>query len=152
MYFPDHAAALRRLAEHVRPGGLIVVQEIDTLGGRSEPTCALFDQTLRWVHDAFARAGANPSMGRGLLAAFLGAGLARPQMLLGARVESGPDSAAYASLAGIARTLLPVMEANGIATAAEVGIDTLVERLRNEAVDGGATVYAPPLIGAWARK
>jgi SAM-dependent methyltransferase len=152
MYFRDHATALRRLAEHVRPGGLIVLQEMDVLGGSSEPAVPLFDQTLRWVHDAFARAGANPSMGRGLLAAFLGADLPRPRMLLGARVESGPDSAAYPALAGIARTLLPVMEANGIASAAQVGIDTLVERLRGEAVAIGATIYAPPLIGAWVRK
>jgi hypothetical protein len=87
-----------------------------------------------------------------LLAAFHGAGLPRPQMLLGARVESGPESAAYAALAGIARTLLPVIEANGIASAAQVGIDTLVERLRDQAVATEATIYAPPLIGAWARK
>jgi len=152
MYFRDHGAALRRLAEHVRPGGLIVIQEIDTLGGRCEPAGPLFDLTLRRVHEAFAAAGANPSMGRDLVGAFLGAGLARPQMLLGARVESGPEAAAYAALAGIARTLLPVMEARGIATAAEVGIDTLVERLRAEAVGSSATIYAPPLIGAWARK
>jgi len=152
MYFRDHAAALRRLADHVRPGGLIVVQEIDTLGGRCEPAGELFDLTLRRVHDAFAAAGANPNMGRGLLGAFLRAGLGRPRMLLGSRVESGPDSPAYASLAGIARTLLPAMIARGIATAEEVGIETLVDRLRDEAVATGATIYTPPLIGAWLRK
>ena len=152
MYFPDPALALRRLARHVRPGGLVVLQEIDTLGGRCEPAVALFELTLRRVHDAFAAAGANPSMGRGLLGAFLGAGLARPEMLLGQRVESGADSPAYAALAGIARTLLPVMEARGIATAVDVGIASLVDRLRAEAVATGATIYTPPLIGAWARK
>jgi hypothetical protein len=33
-----------------------------------------------------------------------------------------------------------------------VGIETLAARLRDEAVALGATVMAPPLISAWARK
>jgi len=151
MYFRDQAAALRRLARHVRPGGLIVLQEIDTLGGRCDPPSELWDVTLRRVDQAFVAGGAEPRMGTKLLAAFLGAGLPRPQLLLGARVESGADSVAYEVLAGIARTLLPVMEKAGIATAAEVGIDSLAARLREDAVAREATVYAPPLIGAWTR-
>jgi hypothetical protein len=38
-----------------------------------------------------------------------------------------------------------------VATAAEVEVDTLAARLREEVVTADATVVPPPLIGAWAR-
>ena len=45
------------------------------------------------------------------------------------------------------------MENAKIATAEEVGIDTLADRLRNEAIEKGQSVaYWPRLVGAWARK
>jgi len=80
------------------------------------------------------------------------AGLPAPETLQGARVESGPDSPVYAWLAETARTLLPLMERTGVAGAAEVGVDTLAARLREEIVALDATVVPPPLIGAWTRK
>jgi hypothetical protein len=55
-------------------------------------------------------------------------------------------------LAETARTLLPLMERTGVAGAAEVGVDTLAARLREEVVALDATVVPPPLIGAWTRK
>jgi hypothetical protein len=79
------------------------------------------------------------------------AGLPTPQTLQGARVESGPDSPVYAYLAQTTRTLLPLMERTGVATPAEVGIDTLETRLRDAVVADDATVVPPPLIGAWTR-
>jgi hypothetical protein len=81
-----------------------------------------------------------------------GAGLPAPQTLQGARVESGPDSPIYDYVAQITRTLLPLTERTGVATATEVGPDTLADRLREEIVAADATVVPPPLIGAWARK
>ena len=66
-------------------------------------------------------------------------------------MESGPDSPVYAWVAQTTRTLLPLMERAGVATAA-VGLDTLADRLREEIVATDATVVLPPLIGAWARK
>ena len=47
---------------------------------------------------------------------------------------------------------LALMERTGVATAAEVGVDTLAARLREEVVAADATVVPPPLIGAWTRK
>jgi hypothetical protein len=67
-------------------------------------------------------------------------------------VESGPDPPVYAYVAQTTRTLLPLMERTGMATAAEVGLETLAARLREEIVAADATVVTPPLIGAWTRK
>lgn len=67
-------------------------------------------------------------------------------------MESGLDSPVYAYVAQTTRTLLPLMERTGMATAAEVAVDTLAARLRDQIVAADATVVPPPLIGAWARK
>jgi len=79
------------------------------------------------------------------------AGLPGPQMLLSARVEGGPDSFAYEYLAEVMRTLLPLAERFGIASADAVGIDTLAARLRDEIVALDGVMQPPAFIGAWTR-
>ena len=51
----------------------------------------------------------------------------------------------------LTRTLLPLMERTGVASAAEVDVDTLAERIRNEVVARRASVVLPPFVGAWTR-
>jgi predicted protein tyrosine phosphatase len=51
--------------------------------------------------------------------------------------------------AGVARSLLPVMER--LALAADLDIDGIANRLRAEAVASNACIMPPPLVGAWAR-
>ena len=59
---------------------------------------------------------------------------------------------AYEQVAQITRTLLPLMEKSGVATAEAVAIDTMADRLREEAITRRATLVAPSLIGAWTYK
>ena len=74
-------------------------------------------------------------------------------MIAGQRITSGFDPTCITVIAGLARSLLPVMERAKFATAEEVDVDTLAERLRDEAVEKGEPVaYWPRLVGAWARK
>ena len=73
-------------------------------------------------------------------------------MIAHARIGTAADHATFYQLAGITRTLLPVMEKNGIATAAEVDIDTLAERLQRAVQTADATIVAPLFVGAWAHK
>lgn len=72
-------------------------------------------------------------------------------MIMGGRVESGPDSISYDLLASVIRSLLPLLERNGIATAEQVAIDTLASRLRQEATANECVTFFPSLIGAWVR-
>jgi SAM-dependent methyltransferase len=133
MYSPDPAAWLRNLLRAVRPGGIVTFQEFDIEGARSSPPSALYDGAVGRLRDTFRRAGAETRMGLRLGRVFEDAGLPAPQMLLGARVERGTDSTVYQQIADVTRTLVPLMEKAGVATAAEVGIDTLAGRLRDEA-------------------
>jgi SAM-dependent methyltransferase len=151
MHLPDPAAVLRRLIRYVRPGGLVVFQEMNLGGASSEPACPLFDTAMGWVLAAFARAGVSPRAGLRLCQVFQDAGLPAPRMLLESRVDGGPDSPAYQVVAEVVRTLLPAIERTGVASAAEIDIGTLAQRLRAEAVARRAVLVAPPLVAAWAR-
>jgi SAM-dependent methyltransferase len=154
-YVDDPAAALRAIAQHVRPGGVLAFQELDLDPGvhaRSLPEGTLWDETGRRVIETFARAGTQLRMGRQLFAAFLAAGLPAPDMREDALVGGGADFAGYAWLAGVARSLAPLTEKLGIASAEQLGLETLAARIREDAVARGAVVWSPPLIGAYARR
>jgi 2-polyprenyl-3-methyl-5-hydroxy-6-metoxy-1,4-benzoquinol methylase len=152
MYFADPAVLLRCLVGLVKPGGMVAFHELDLAGAKSEPACQVFETAVERVRQTFTRAGADIRTGLKLGRIFQEAGLPAPQMILGARVESGADSLIYAQVEQVTRTLLPLMERTGVATAEEVGIDTLAARIREEAVAGNATLVSPSLIGAWTRK
>lgn len=152
MYLPDPAAALRQLARHVRPGGVIAFQEMDMSGIKALPHFRLFEQSNYRITETFRRGKVEIQMGLKLYQTFTAAGLAAPQMIMGARVEGGLDSPVYEYITQVTRTLLPMMEKLGVAQAEEVQIDTLAQRLRDEVVATGGVIVAPPLVGAWARK
>jgi ubiquinone/menaquinone biosynthesis C-methylase UbiE len=150
MYQADPAATLRRVRRHLRGGGIIAFQEMVMPLARSVPDGPHLRQCTDWILTAFARAGCELDMGGKLFATFVAAGLPMPQMIAAARVEGGPHSPVYDYLAGVLRSLLPVLEHAGIATVPDVEIDDMSERLRNEAVAQDACIMPPPLVGAWA--
>ncbi len=152
MYFADPAVMLRRLVEFIKPGGIVAFHELDTEGAKSEPPCVVFETAVQRINQTFTRAGADIQAGLKLNRIFQEAGLPAPQMILGARVESGPDSLVYDQVTQITRSLLPMMEHTGVATAGEVEIETLAARMRKEAVARNATLVSPSFIGAWTRK
>jgi ubiquinone/menaquinone biosynthesis C-methylase UbiE len=151
MYLPDPAGVLRRLAEQLRPGGLLVFQEMNLSTTRSLPEAPLYSACTQWGRETVRRAGFEIDMGSKLYPTFRRAGLPGPQMLLSARVEAGPDSAGYEYVVQTVRSLLPMMERFGVVSAEVVGIDTLAARLRDEVVTMEGIIQLPALIGAWAR-
>jgi len=152
MYVRDPAAVVRRLTAFLNPGGIMTFQDFDMTAPKTEPPCPLFETALGRLRETFARAGADHQMGLKLGRVFEDAGLPTPQMLLGARVERGPDAMVYDQLTQITRTLLPVMVQTGVASAEDVGIETMAARLREEALTHRATMVAPSLVAAWTRK
>jgi SAM-dependent methyltransferase len=151
MYFAEPAAVLRHLARQVRPGGVVVFQELDVTGVASEPYCPVYEVAAQRIRQTLTRVGNDPRAGLKLRRIFCEAGLPAPHMIQAARVEGGPDSPVYAQVAQITRALLPLMERTGVATAANVDVETLAARLRTEAVTQDALLVYPPFYGAWAR-
>src|ERR671932_385842 len=110
-YVPDPGQVLRKLVDHVRPGGIIAFQDIE-LGPFTAYFCngALGDLGAKlwsWIDEVFRRSGANPSMGFGLYRAFQEAGLGAPQMALHALLGGAPDWAGWDYSAATYRSLLP---------------------------------------------
>jgi SAM-dependent methyltransferase len=151
MYWPAAASVIAQLVKSVKRGGIVTFQDYDLDASRTEPPCPEFEAALDRVRETFRRAGADTRMGLKLGRVFEDAGLPTPQMLLLARVERGPDSPACRLLSDVTRTLLPLMERTGVASAAAVEIATLESRLQAEALALRATHVAPPLVGAWTR-
>jgi SAM-dependent methyltransferase len=150
MYFPKPAAVLRNLLAFVKPGGLVMFQELDATSAVAEPMCDEFEAAGQRVNQALARAGIELRAGLKLPATFQEAGLPAPQTVQMARVEHGPDAQGYAWIEQLTRTLLPLMQKTGVATPEEVQVDTLAARIREEAVAKKAVLVLPPFIGAWA--
>jgi cyclopropane fatty-acyl-phospholipid synthase-like methyltransferase len=150
MYVPDPAAVLRRQATVLRPGGLVVPIELDIFTARSLPATPLASQALAWVVDAFAKGGIQPSLGTRLWAIVQEAGL-RPLGMLGIQPHFGPgDPAAVSLLAGVIRTAAPLIERTGVATAAELGVETFARRLADDLQRNTAVLAHPILLSAWA--
>jgi SAM-dependent methyltransferase len=150
MYLADPAAALRKLRPLLAPGGLMVFHEMDIYGAVSQPPCPLLEATAERIRETLRRVGADARVGLRLRQIFQDAGLPEPHMILGARVEGGPDAGAYRQITEITRTLLAPMVQTGVASAAEVDIDTLERRLRAEVLATNATIVLPHFVGAWA--
>ena len=88
-------------------------------------------------------------MGFNLHAVLTEAGLAVEQVRAEAVVQT--PGARY-ELAGILRAVLPRIVRYGIASEAEVEIDTLDRRLDEERLAVSATYVGDMMFGAWARK
>ena len=152
MYCPDPVSTLRKLTRHLRVGGVVVFQEFDSENCRSVPPAPTYDRAVSWIKKSLAGSGASLQLGLELFGVFLAAGLPEPSLRMDALIGGGPDCVAYQLIAEVVETLLPVIEKQRIATAAEVEISTLAHRMRDEVVDRNGVVLSPGLIGAWSRK
>jgi SAM-dependent methyltransferase len=151
LYQPDPIAILRRFRNFLKPNGIIAFQETDMETASQVPTSETFRRVRSWILGGFKTAGTELNMGSKLPPAFLNAGLPRPTMIAASRVESGPNSPIYAILAQTVQSLLPLLERTGAATVEEVAIDTLADRLLQDAVANESVTFSPRLVGAWSR-
>lgn len=148
----DPSAMLRQLVTLARPGGLVVFHELDWGGLGSFPAVPTFDRCSRWGAETLRLHGTEMRMGAKLHATFVSAGLAAPTMRLEAAVGGGDQAVdVLTAMARVIETLLPEMERLGVATASEVGIDTVVQRMRAEAASSESIVIGHSQYGAWSR-
>ena len=115
------------------------------------PETPLANKLIDWALGVFERSGAHSDMGFGLYRAFVEAGLPEPYMHFESPV-GGPESwAGYQFVANSFRSMLPLIEEYGIATAEEVDVETLAERVRREVVTAKRPFALPPHVTAWAQ-
>jgi ubiquinone/menaquinone biosynthesis C-methylase UbiE len=152
MYFPDPVGAVRKLAAHLRDEGLIVFHEFDMANFRSLPQAPTFERHAELIRQTLRATGARTQMGLELYSVFLAAGLPGPSMRMDAVVGGGPEAAVYEIVTEVVRSLLPVIERLNIATAKELDLSSLAQRMRDEVVAANGVTMTPALVGAWSRK
>ena len=67
-------------------------------------------------------------------------------------VSGEENSPVYKLLAEAVRSVVPTLEKLNIASAAQVEIETLTDRMRKDVVAKRAVAMSYGLVGAWARK
>jgi len=152
LFQTNPAEMLRKLARHVRPGGVMIFHEPDWVSARSTPPAPTYDRCVAWIRDTFRLAGTDSDMASKLYTAFISACLSAPTMRMQTFIGGGAACSdflqAVADLIGI---LVPTMERQGITTAAEADVATLAERLTVEVIDNRSVVVGRSEVGAWTR-
>jgi SAM-dependent methyltransferase len=152
MFQHDPTSMLRKLAAHVRPGGVVVFHEPDWDSARSFPLVPTYDRCCRWIVETLRMSGADPRMGIKLHATFVAAGLPAPTMRLESVIAGGADSSDHVHFkTDLARTLAPEMARLGVATAREVDAQTLTKRVLDEIIGSASVIVGRSEIGAWTR-
>jgi SAM-dependent methyltransferase len=148
-HVPDPVAVVSHHLHNLRPGGEFVAIDFDIGSARSEPSIPLVDDALGWVRDGFRAAGAWPRIGARLGTILARGGLGRVTTF-GVQAYLPPhDPSAAALLAGVVRSLAPAIVGHGIATAEQLDVTTLEQRLREATREADAVILPPTVAGAW---
>lgn len=146
-YQPDPVAAVAQLAKAVRPGGTVVFEEICSgglpIGAEDHP---LHARVHRWIWAALDHLGAELTMGLKLHPTFLAAGLLDIHVVCEAIVQTAEQGR---PIVQILQRIVPILEEAGLATAAEVDLDTLEGRLAAERQASGGTFVGDLVYCAW---
>jgi ubiquinone/menaquinone biosynthesis C-methylase UbiE len=157
MYAADPLDALRRALRNLRAGGVIALQEsvIDYDGPvLIEPLDCLAAKAAEWFRAGFKHAGVHPRMGMRLFGLMRAAGLdPSVDVEMAVPIQQGPEGALFSILASAVRSQIPAILASGVATEAEINIETLEERLIADAPANGVVGYFNSgHVGIWAKK
>ncbi len=152
MYMANPPEAFANLMTHLKPGGIAAFQEPEyTLyPAVQHPDTPLMNQLIGWILDVFAHSGAHLDLGIGLYRAFVEAGLPPPTMHLESPIGAAKTWVGYRYMATIFESLLPLLEKYDLATAEEVGVDTLATRIRREVNTSKRPFFLPPHITAYS--
>jgi SAM-dependent methyltransferase len=150
MYQQDAVATIRALSKYLRPHGVMVFQEHDTtMAPASLDPLPLHKRAQFWIQEMIAREGADLHIGFNLHRIFTQAGLTVEGLRAECLVQT-PDQP-Y-SLGAIVEACLPRITALGVASAEEVGIETLQARLDQERSASSGIYVGDVMFGSWARK
>jgi ubiquinone/menaquinone biosynthesis C-methylase UbiE len=149
IHLANPSEALGRLRSRLRPGTIVAFIEFDLTTAAAYPPLRLLQQCIGWVGEVYRRMGRQLDMGVALFSALRAADL-NPQMIGLTRITTADDEAGIDFLVESVRSLLPAMVKLGIVSEEAVDIETLRDRLLQEAASGDHCVFYPRLVGAWA--
>lgn len=154
LYQADPANTLRRLVRFLRPGGIVVIHELDStnLTNASRPRCEFWDDACALVTEAFRRSGTPPGIGERIGPVFVDAGLPWPTIETSGMVGVGPGRQVYSWLAAILQSLAPAVDRLGLTLPEGLTLDeSLPVTLEKAVLSAGSQVVGPTQCGAWTR-
>ena len=152
IHTPNPALIVQQAAAQVRSGGIVAFQEYDlSHASPSTPAKPLADKVSRLLVEFFTRV-THADIGLRLFPLFQEAGLVKIQSRGEFLVDGGANSPFYEWAAETVRSLLPQLEATGLATRDELEVDTLAERFKEESLRVGGVLTSTALIGTSGSK
>jgi SAM-dependent methyltransferase len=147
-HLKDPAAALARMYGALRPGGALVVEDIDFRGHFCHPGCPAFDRYVGLYTAAALGKGADPHIGPRLPSLLAGAGCrpVRMAVVQPAGVEGEVKLVAPATLENVADAVV----AAGLLTRVELG--RVVGELYEFARDPTTVLSLPRVVQAWGHR
>src|SRR5215510_14685541 len=144
-HLSDPADAVARLGQEARPGGLVIIEDIDFEGIFCHPFSAAFQRLVEIYTQASRRGGGDPNIGLRLPGLLLDAGFERIQanVVQPAGIDGEVKLIYPVSMENIADSVV----ADGIAGKGEV--DRLIADLYELASDKRSFVSHPRVIQAW---
>lgn len=145
------AALLRLIASQVKPQGLVLFHEPDRQQMRSEPPVETYDNACQWVSEVYRQHGVDIRTGIKLYDIYTAAGLPSPVLRFHAVIGGATALDIIHLDADQAEVVAPEIIRLGLASAEELSIGNLVERIRSEMLAKNAVIIGRGEIGAWAR-
>lgn len=147
----DPLSILRDCAALLYERGLAAFNEYDfSVVHRGWPPTPFRDRVMQVFDQFFARATCS-NIGSRLSTLLMDAGFERPECRAEYPIGGGSDSVYYEWIAESFRSLHARAIASGVIADGEFDVDTLEQRMREEAAAGNSCVPAPAMIGAFAR-
>jgi hypothetical protein len=138
---------VRALRRHIRPGGAIVIEDVDYRGHFAEPDCRAFRRAVELYTKSVEKRGADPNIGPRLPGLLREAGFEdiRLKLVQPVAMQGGIKSLVCVTLENIADTVL----GDGLITDQE--LRATIEELYAFARDPYTVVGGPRVFQTWGR-
>ncbi len=148
----DLSAVFVHLTKFLKPGGIVAFHEVDVRATNWTSThLPLFDRMWSLLIETTKKSGLVYDMSAEMMKAFDAAGITDRHLIREGRMESGKDAFGYEFISRTVRSFMPAMLKLGLATESDIGIDTLADRFRDEAVQAQASIIPVYLLAAYGR-
>jgi SAM-dependent methyltransferase len=146
-HLADPGALLSAVRGHVRPGGVVIVEDIDFRGHFAEPECPALGRYVELYTQSVRARGADPNIGPRLPGLLREAGIedVRMKLVQPAALDGGIKLLTCVTLESIADAVL----ADGIAT--EADLRDMIEELYAFARDPHTVLGGPRVFQAWGK-